>query len=217
VARNSRSIVDGLTAKAALPAALVFKPVVTTADAITAVCQDANNSPACIGLVMWMHTFSPAKMWIEGLTILQKPFVHLHTQFNRDIPWASIDMDYMNLHQSAHGDREFGFICTRMKKRRKVVVGHWEDASVQRSLALWMRVAAAWHDGRRLRVARFGDNMRDVAVTEGDKVEAQMRFGYTVSGYGVGDLVRRVREVGEGDVDRLVEEYSASSSVSGPS
>ena len=208
VARNSRSIVDGLTAKAALPAALVFKPVVTTADAITAVCQDANNSPACIGLVMWMHTFSPAKMWIEGLTILQKPFVHLHTQFNRDIPWASIDMDYMNLHQSAHGDREFGFICTRMKKRRKVIVGHWEDASVQRSLALWMRVAAAWHEGRRLRVARFGDNMRDVAVTEGDKVEAQMRFGYTVSGYGVGDLVRRVREVGEGDVDRLVEEYS---------
>jgi len=208
VAKNSKTIVDGLTAKAGLPASLVFKPIVTTADAISAVCREANNAPECVGLVLWMHTFSPAKMWIDGLTILQKPFVHLHTQFNRDIPWSSIDMDFMNLNQSAHGDREFGFICTRLKKRRKVIVGHWEDESVQQSLALWMRVAAAWHEGKKLRVARFGDNMRDVAVTEGDKVEAQMRFGYTVSGYGVGDLVKCVAAVTEADIDGLVQEYA---------
>ena len=217
VANNSRSVVAGLTDGGGLPAALVCKPVVTTADAITDVCRAANNDPACVGLALWMHTFSPAKMWIEGLRSLNKPFVHLHTQFNRDIPWSSIDMDFMNLNQAAHGDREFGFICTRLGKRRKVIVGHWEDPAVQASLALWMRVAAAWHETQSMRVARFGDNMRDVAVTEGDKVEAQIRFGYTVNGYGVGDLVRRISAVPEGDVDALVANletaYGASNDV----
>jgi len=204
VARNSRSVVAGLTERGSLPAKLVFKGVVTTGEAITGVCREANNDPACIGLALWMHTFSPAKMWIEGLRSLRKPFVHLHTQFNRDIPWSSIDMDFMNLNQAAHGDREFGFICTRLGKRRKVIVGHWEDPAVQASLALWMRVAAAWHETQSMRVARFGDNMRDVAVTEGDKVAAQISFGYDVYGYGVGDLVRRIGAVAESDVDALV-------------
>ncbi len=138
-----------------------------------------------------MHTFSPAKMWIAGLSALQKPFLHLHTQYNRDIPWAEIDMDFMNLNQAAHGDREFGFIGSRMRLNRKVVVGHWQEPDVQASLGVWARAACAWHDAQGARVARFGDNMREVAVTEGDKVEAQMRLGYDVNGYGVGDLVQR--------------------------
>ena len=154
-----------------------------------------------------MHTFSPAKMWIAGLTALQKPFLHLHTQFNRDLPWATIDMDFMNLNQAAHGDREFGFICTRLRKPRKVVVGHWQDAEVQDRLAAWMRAAAGAGELRSLKIARFGDNMRQVAVTEGDKVEAQIRFGVEVNGYGVGDLVRRINEVSDAEVDRLVAQY----------
>ena len=155
-----------------------------------------------------MHTFSPAKMWIAGLRALQKPLLHLHTQFNRDIPWADIDMDFMNLNQSAHGDREFGFIGARMRLKRKVVVGHWQDADVQRSLGVWTRAACAWHDAQGARFARFGDNMREVAVTEGDKVEAQIRFGYSVNGYGVGDLVGVVIDaVSDADVDRSVAEY----------
>ena len=160
-----------------------------------------------------MHTFSPAKMWIAGLTALQKPFVHLHTQFNRDLPWSTIDMDFMNLNQAAHGDREFGFICTRMGRahgtpvRRKVVVGHWQDAEVQDRLAAWMRAAAAAGELRSLKIARLGDNMRQVAVTEGDKVEAQLRFGVEVNGYGVSELVRRITEVSDAEVDRLVAEY----------
>ena len=154
-----------------------------------------------------MHTFSPAKMWIAGLTALQKPFVHLHTQFNRDLPWSTIDMDFMNLNQAAHGDREFGFICTRMGKPRKVVVGHWQDAEVQDRLAAWMRAAAGAAELRSLKIARLGDNMRQVAVTEGDKVEAQLRFGVEVNGYGVSELVRRITEVSDAEVDRLVAEY----------
>jgi L-arabinose isomerase len=160
-----------------------------------------------VGLIAWMHTFSPAKMWIAGLRALQKPFVHLHTQFNRDIPWADIDMDFMNLNQSAHGDREFGFIGSRMRLERKVVVGHWEDDDVQASLGVWARAACAWHDAQGAKIARFGDNMRQVAVTEGDKVEAQMRLGYSVNGYGVGDLVRFVNEVSDGEVDQLIQDY----------
>ena len=146
-------------------------------------------------------------MWIAGLRALQKPFLHLHTQYNRDIPWADIDMDFMNLNQSAHGDREFGFIGSRMRLKRKVVVGHWQDADVQASLGAWARAASAWHDAQGMKIARFGDNMREVAVTEGDKVEAQMRLGYSVNGYGVGDLVRYVNEVSESDVDQIVQEY----------
>jgi L-arabinose isomerase len=154
-----------------------------------------------------MHTFSPAKMWSAGLAALRKPFLHLHTQFNRDIPWSTIDMDFMNLNQSAHGDREFGYLGSRMRLNRKVVVGHWQAEDVQERLGTWIRAACAWQDAQGARIARFGDNMRQVAVTEGDKVEAQLRFGYTVNGYGVGDLVKHVNEVTEAEIDRLVAEY----------
>ncbi len=207
VAEHSRKIVEGFASSTRLPVKVVYKPVVTTPQAIYELCSEANRAKNCIGLITWMHTFSPAKMWIAGLNALQKPFVHLHTQFNRDLPWSTIDMDFMNLNQSAHGDREFGFIGTRMHLDRKVIVGFWQDDDVQAKLATWMRAACAWHDAQGARVARFGDNMRDVAVTEGDKVEAQIRLGYSVDGYGVGDLVEFVRAVEEAEVDRLVSEY----------
>ena len=207
VADNSRCVVEGLNASGRLPVRVVFKPIVTTPQSILEVCREANAAAHCAGLILWMHTFSPAKMWIAGLTALQKPFVHLHTQFNRDLPWSTIDMDFMNLNQAAHGDREFGFICTRMGKPRKVVVGHWQDAEVQDRLAAWMRAAAGAQELRSLKVARLGDNMRQVAVTEGDKVEAQLRFGVEVNGYGVSELVRRITEVSDAEVDRLVAQY----------
>jgi L-arabinose isomerase len=207
VAENAKTIAGGLDASAAMPVKVVYKPVLTTPEAIRTLCLEANLSAACVGLTAWMHTFSPAKMWIAGLTALQKPFVHLHTQFNRDIPWATIDMDFMNLNQSAHGDREFGFIGTRLRRQRKVVVGHWQDAEVLDRLAAWARAACAWHDAQGARIARFGDNMRDVAVTEGDKVEAQIRLGYDVYGYGVGDLAARVERVSKAEVEALLAEY----------
>ncbi|RIK52685.1 MAG: L-arabinose isomerase [Chloroflexi bacterium] len=207
VAAHSQTMAETLAASPAIPVNVVFKPVLTTPDAIRQLCLEANAAGPCVGLILWMHTFSPAKMWIAGLQALQKPFVHLHTQFNRDIPWADIDMDFMNLNQSAHGDREFGFIGSRMRLERKVVVGHWQDAGVQAGLGAWTRAACAWHDAQGARFARFGDNMREVAVTEGDKVNAQMRLGYSVNGYGLGDLVQRVNEVSEAEIDRLVEEY----------
>jgi L-arabinose isomerase len=207
VAANSQKIAKALGS--ALPVKVVFKPVQTTPDAISQLCREANNDPKCIGLICWMHTFSPAKMWIAGLTSLRKPFAHLHTQFNREIPWADIDMDFMNLNQAAHGDREFGFICTRLRKNRAVVVGYWQDADVQAELGVWARAAAAWADAQGGKVARFGDNMREVAVTEGDKVEAQMRFGYSVNGYGVGDLVKSVNAVTKTRVENLVKKYLA--------
>ncbi|MCP4454075.1 MAG: L-arabinose isomerase, partial [Planctomycetes bacterium] len=172
VADHSKKIAQALSRAKALPVKVVFKPILITPEAITELCIKANSSAHCIGLICWMHTFSPAKMWIAGLKLLQKPFVHLHTQFNRDIPWDSIDMDFMNLNQSAHGGREFGFICTRLRKNRKVVVGHWKDANVQNKLGVWARAAMAHHDSQGAKIARFGDNMREVAVTEGDKVEA---------------------------------------------
>ena len=209
VAEHSQEIARGLSASGPIPVKVVYKPVVTTPDGILALCREANAAPACIGVIAWMHTFSPAKMWIAGLTALAKPFVHLHTQYNRDIPWASIDMDFMNLNQSAHGDREFGFIGSRLRLERKVVVGHWSDEEVHGELATWMRAAAAWHDAHGMKIARFGDNMREVAVTEGDKVEAQIRFGYAVQGFGVGDLVARIREVGDAEISTLVSEYEA--------
>lgn len=205
VAANSQKIAKALGS--ALPVKVVFKPVLTTPDVISQLCREANNDPKCIGLICWMHTFSPAKMWIAGLTSLRKPFAHLHTQFNREIPWAQIDMDFMNLNQAAHGDREFGFICTRLRKNRAVVVGYWQDADVQDELSTWSRAAAAWADAQAGKVARFGDNMREVAVTEGDKVEAQMRFGYSVNGYGVGDLVKCVNVVTKARVENLVKKY----------
>jgi L-arabinose isomerase len=207
VAEHSRAITQALSEANAMPVNMVFKPIVTTPDEIYRLCQEANSTATCVGLIAWMHTFSPAKMWIAGLRALQKPLAHLHTQFNRDIPWAEIDMDFMNLNQSAHGDREFGFIGSRMRLERKVVVGHWQDDEVQASLGTWARAACAWRDAQGARFCRFGDNMREVAVTEGDKVNAQMRLGYSVNGYGVGDLVRYVNEVSDADMDQVVREY----------
>jgi L-arabinose isomerase len=191
-----------------LPCKLVWKSVVKGPDAILALVREANSNPNCAGIITWMHTFSPSKMWIAGLVELNKPLCHLHTQFNRDIPWDSIDMDFMNLNQSAHGDREHGFIGARLRLPRKVVVGHWEAPAVQERLSGWMRAAAAFADGRSLKVARFGDNMREVAVTEGDKVEAQIKLGWSVNGYGIGDLVKAVQGVPEAEVDRLLKLYA---------
>src|SRR5688572_10131036 len=180
VEEHSQQIVKELAASSCIPERLVFKPILKTPEEIYQLCQEANTTRNCIGLVAWMHTFSPAKMWIGGLKILHKPLLHLHTQFNRDIPWKHIDMDFMNLNQSAHGDREFGFIMSRMRLSRKVVVGHWQDKDVQSRLNIWMRAAAGWHDWQRAKFCRFGDNMRQVAVTEGDKVEAEIKLGYSV-------------------------------------
>lgn len=207
VAEHSRIIAQALNESSALPVRVVFKPVLTTPDAISQLAVDANASKACIGIITWMHTFSPAKMWIAGLRILQKPMAHLHTQFNRDIPWSEIDMDFMNLNQSAHGDREFGFIVSRLRQNRKVVVGHWEDPEVHNELGAWARVAAAWNEAQNLKLVRFGDNMRQVAVTEGDKVGAQIQLGISVNGYGVGDLVAVMNEQPESAVDDLVQVY----------
>ncbi|HOY07294.1 MAG TPA: L-arabinose isomerase [Saprospiraceae bacterium] len=207
VAEHARTIAQALDTTEKIPVQVIFKPVVKTPDEIYQLCQAANMATQCIGIVAWMHTFSPAKMWIRGLQSLQKPMCHLHTQFNRDIPWRKIDMDFMNLNQSAHGDREFGFIVSRMRLRRKVVVGHWQDPQVHERLSIWMRAAAARHDWQGGRFARFGDNMRQVAVTEGDKVEAEIQFGYSVNGYGIGDLAKIVQEVADVEIERLVQEY----------
>jgi L-arabinose isomerase len=207
VAANSKKIAEALNESAAISCKVVFKPVVTTPQEISNLCADANVAKKCVGIITWMHTFSPAKMWIAGLKALQKPFLHLHTQFNRDLPWSSIDMDFMNLNQAAHGDREFGFICTRMRLNRKVVVGHWQDKEVQERIGVWMRAACAWNDMRGMKIARFGDNMREVAVTEGDKVEAQKQFNYSVNGYGVGDLVAYINKVRDKDIDALINQY----------
>jgi L-arabinose isomerase len=207
VAEHSGVIAKYLHDLPQVPVNVIFKPVVKTPDEIAAICRDANAAQSCIGVIAWMHTFSPAKMWINGLKSLQKPMLHLHTQFNRDIPWSQIDMDFMNLNQSAHGDREFGFIMSRMRINRKVVVGHWEDPEVHQDIFTWMRAAAAWSECRSMKVARFGDNMRQVAVTEGDKVEAEIKFGYSVNGYGLGDLVKVINETADTDIETLVEEY----------
>jgi L-arabinose isomerase len=207
VAEHSREIAAALGDSPEMPVNVVFKPVLTTAEDIRSLCLEANSTNNCIGLITWMHTFSPAKMWIAGLTLLKKPFVHLHTQFNREIPWSEIDMDFMNLNQSAHGDREFGFIGSRLRLERKVVVGHWQDHEVQRELGVWARAASAWADWQGAKVARFGDNMRDVAVTEGDKVAAQIQLGYDVFGYGVGDLVKAVNDASESEIDQMMQAY----------
>ena len=209
VADHAQQIARTLNDSLQIPVSVVFKPIVTTPEAIYDVCLDANREANCIGLITWMHTFSPAKMWLNGLAALQKPFLHLHTQFNRDIPWATIDMNFMNLNQSAHGDREFGFAASRMRLNRKVVVGHWQAEDVQQEIGVWARAASARLDWQSAKFARFGDNMRQVAVTEGDKVAAQIQFGYAVNGYGVHDLVESVNAVADADVNRLVEEYEA--------
>jgi len=207
VAEHSQRIAQGLDGDSHIPTRVVFKPVVTTPDAIRWVCREANADDTCAGVIAWMHTFSPAKMWIAGLTELRKPMLHLHTQFNRDIPWDTIDMDFMNLNQSAHGDREHGHIAARLGIARKVVVGHWEDQATRQAIGQWSRVAAAYCEGQNLKVARFGDNMREVAVTEGDKVEAQVKLGWSINGYGVGDLVQRVNYFSDSEVDQLVKDY----------
>ncbi|HEY5510837.1 MAG TPA: L-arabinose isomerase [Prolixibacteraceae bacterium] len=214
VAANSQVIAAAFNESKEIPVHIVFKPVLINPDSITTLCLEANADAACIGLITWCHTFSPSKMWINGLKKLQKPILHLHTQFNRDLPWGEIDMDFMNLNQSAHGDREHGFIMTRMRINRKVVVGHWQDADVVKDIAIWTRAAAAWNDMQNLKIARFGDNMREVAVTEGDKVSAQIQFGVSVNGYGVGDLVKLVNEVSDADIDALVKEYETIYNIS---
>ncbi|MEQ8676657.1 MAG: L-arabinose isomerase [Aggregatilineales bacterium] len=207
---HSREIVTALDSSSLIPTKVVFKPVLTTPEDIYGIVREANNTENCIGIVVWMHTFSPAKNWISGLSALNKPMAHLHTQYNRDIPWADIDMDFMNLNQAAHGDREFGFMVSRLRMNRKVVVGHWSDPEVQERLGVWSRAACAWADSKDARIARFGDNMRSVAVTEGDKVEAQMRLGYQVSGYGVGDLVQHINAVSDADLNALIQTYQGS-------
>ena len=216
VADHSTQIARSFDKDATIPVRVVFKPVVKTPEEIYQLCVEANTTSTCIGIVAWMHTFSPAKMWIGGLKVLQKPLLHLHTQFNRDIPWNNIDMDFMNLNQSAHGDREFGFMVSRMRLNRKVVVGHWQDTEVIKSVSIWMRAAAGWNDWQNARFCRFGDNMRQVAVTEGDKVEAELKFGYSVSGFGVGDLVKRINDVSDSAITKTVAEYEEVYAVTAP-
>ena len=210
VAENSAEIVKALEASSSIPVKIVYKPTVKSTEEIYETLTAANQEENCIGVITWMHTFSPAKMWIRGLTALQKPMCHLHTQFNRDIPWNTIDMDFMNLNQAAHGDREFGFMVSRLRKNRKVVVGHWASEKVQKQIGDWTRVAAGWDDWQGAKFARFGDNMRFVAVTDGDKVEAETKFGFAVNTYPVGDLVEVINSISDDAINNLIKEYEAS-------
>jgi L-arabinose isomerase len=207
VEQHAAAVARALDSSPVMPVKIVAKPVMTSSESIDQLCQDANSSKNCIGVITWMHTFSPARMWIAGLRTLSKPLLHFHTQFNEELPWSTIDMDFMNLNQSAHGDREFGFIGAQMRLKRKIVVGHWKHADVHSEMGAWLRAACAWHDAQRLKVARLGDNMRNVAVTEGNKVNAQINLGYTVNGYGVGDLVQRIRQVTDSEANKLTADY----------
>lgn len=207
VAAHSKEIAGFFDNSAIIPVKIVFKPTLKTPDEITQLCREANAHSSCIGIIAWMHTFSPAKMWINGLSLLQKPLLHLHTQYNRDIPYADIDMDFMNLNQSAHGDREFGFIMSRMRLNRKVVVGHWQSENVIDKLSLWCRVAIGKYEMNNLKVVRFGDNMRQVAVTEGNKVAAEMTFGMSINTHGVGDLVKVINQISDAEINMLIKEY----------
>ena len=213
VAKNASQVVDALNKSNRIPIKIVFKPILTTPEEIRAACIDASSNANCVGVVLWMHTFSPSKMWIGGLKNLCKPMLHLHTQFNRDLPWDTIDMDFMNLNQAAHGDREHGFIHTRMRLSRKVVVGHWSDADVQDRISVWSRATSAWADWQGGKFCRFGDNMRSVAVTEGDKVAAEMKFGFSVNGYGLGDLIKHLNEVSDKAVADLCREIESQYNV----
>tara|TARA_Y100001980_G_C14556868_1_gene351822 strand:+ start:33393 stop:34880 length:1488 start_codon:yes stop_codon:yes gene_type:complete len=208
VARHSEEIAKALDESSSIPVRVKYKTVVKSSDEVYAALEEANTSKSCVGVIAWMHTFSPAKMWIRGLNALRKPLVHLHTQYNQGIPWDKIDMDFMNENQSAHGDREFGFMVSRLRKQRRVIVGHWKEEKVRKALGAWSRVAAGWHVLQNTKVARIGENMREVAVTEGDKVEAQMKFGFSVNGYGVGDLVQFIDAIADEEVDRLIRLYS---------
>jgi len=207
VSKHAQIVADGINNAKQVSVKVVYKPIVKTADEIFETLQQANVAPNCIGIITWMHTFSPAKMWIRGLSILQKPLLHLHTQFNRDLPWDTIDMDFMNLNQSAHGDREFGFMVSRLRKNRKVVVGHWQDEEALSEIDVWARAAAGWHDWQGAKFARFGDNMRFVAVTDGDKVEAEKQFGFSVNTYAIGDLVAVINAIPDQAVNELVKTY----------
>jgi L-arabinose isomerase len=214
VDEHSKRIAGQLSINEHVPVSVIYKPVVKSAEEIYEICQQANISKECIGIIAWMHTFSPAKMWIRGLSVLNKPLLHFHTQYNVDIPWSEIDMDFMNLNQSAHGDREFGFMLTRMRLNRKVIAGHWQDNEVVKKIGTWSRAAAGWNDWQGARFARFGDNMRNVAVTEGDKVEAELKFGYSVNTFGIGDLSNVIKDVSEKEIDVLCEEYADSYTLS---
>jgi len=209
VEQHAREMAAGLSTSGNICLPVCFRGVATTPEDILRLCLEANAASGCAGVICWMHTFSPAKMWIQGLKALQKPLLHFHTQFNRDIPWSTIDMDFMNLNQSAHGDREFGHILARMGKARKVVVGHWQQAEVQQQIDSWCRAAMAWHDWQGARFVRFGDNMRQVAVTEGDKVEAEYRLGFSVNTHGVGDLVAEIAAVKDKEAEELCVLYES--------
>lgn len=204
---HAQAIASALTNSKYVPCKVVAKPCLKNAAEITDVITQANADPACAGVITWMHTFSPSKMWIRGLNILSKPYLHINTQFNRDIPWDSIDMDFMNLNQSAHGDREHGYIAARMRLPRKVVAGHWEDELFQQKVGRWMRSAVGAIESRKLRVLRISDNMRNVAVTDGDKIEAQIKLGWQVDHYGVGDIIRMTEAVTESEIDAQMAEY----------
>jgi len=207
VESNSLEISTYLESQSDIIITIKFKAVLTSAESIHKMIKDANHNDNCIGIICWMHTFSPAKMWINGLKILHKPLLHLHTQFSRDIPWSTIDMNFMNLNQSAHGGREFGFICNRMQIKRKVVVGHWTDSVIIQKISNWSRAALGWADSQQMKIARFGDNMREVAVTEGNKVSAQIQFGYSVNGFGLGDLVEHIKLASDTAISELVTAY----------
>lgn len=213
VQEHAGLIARALGDSAEIPVKIVAKPVMTDSESIRNLCLEANSSRNCIGLIAWMHTFSPARMWIAGLRSLSKPLMHLHTQFNDELPWSSIDMNFMNLNQSAHGDREFGFIGARMRLRRKIVVGFWQDSAVHAEIGAWIRAACGWHDAQKLKVARLGDNMRNVAVTEGNKVSAQIDLCYSVDGYGVGDVVQRIRQVTDAEINKLTAHYDEAYAV----
>jgi L-arabinose isomerase len=216
VEEHAQIISRALASSSQIPVKIVCKPVMTGSESIHELCLDANLAKNCVGIIAWMHTFSPARMWVAGLRSLDKPLMHLHTQFNEQLPWSTIDMDFMNLNQSAHGDREFGFIASRMRLKRKIVVGFWEDAGVHAEIGCWIRAACAWHDARRLKIARFGDNMRNVAVTEGNKLSAEIDLCYSVNGYGLGDLAQHVQGVTPAEIKALVADYDESYAVAEP-
>jgi L-arabinose isomerase len=210
VQQHADSIAKALAASPYIPIRIVAKPVMTDGESIRRLCLEADSSDKCVALIAWMHTFSPARMWITGLRSLGRPLLHLHTQFNQELPWSTIDMEFMNLNQSAHGDREFGFLGARMRLKRKVVVGFWQESEVQEEIGAWLRAGCAWHDAQHLKVVRFGDNMRNVAVTEGNKVSAEIKLCYSVNGYGAGDLADCIQQVSDAEVDRLTDEYDHS-------
>ena len=207
VAENSHKIVEEMNKSGKLSADIVLQPTVRNPQEIITAIKNANNDDNCIGIITWMHTFSPAKMWINGLKLLQKPMLHFATQANEFLPWDTIDMDFMNLNQAAHGDREFGYICTRLGLKRKIVVGKYNDPDALASIENWIRAAYGWRESQTLKIARIGDNMREVAVTEGNKVSAQIKFGFSVNTYGVGDVVNFIHSVSEDEIKNTVAEY----------